>query len=190
MADRIVGDADRANAIALLLQALAREVINGPTTLHLIEAPTPGTVKGLLVEVIGRIVAGRRGVPVSAVRGDAAEWRKTIIAQLMAGRSMLIFDNHSESETLNSAALASALTTLLWEDRVLGSNHVVRFPVRVTWALTANNTTVSSEMARRIVRSRIDARRDRCVYRHRTIVRLFWFGNHGGIQMSRLIDAS
>src|SRR5262249_10518642 len=40
--------ASKAHTVALLLLPFVRELIGGPTTLHLVDAPTPGTGKGLL----------------------------------------------------------------------------------------------------------------------------------------------
>src|SRR5262249_4527874 len=56
--DELLGDfpftaeAERAHAVALLLLPFLRSLIQGPTPLHLIEKPTPGTGAGLLVEVL------------------------------------------------------------------------------------------------------------------------------------------
>src|SRR5262249_19334649 len=46
------GEAERAHAVALLLLSFVRSMIHGPTPLHLIEKPSPGTGAGLLVEVL------------------------------------------------------------------------------------------------------------------------------------------
>src|SRR5262249_21633154 len=45
-----VSDADRTNAIAVLLLPFVRNLIDGPTPLHLIEKPTPGTGASLLAD--------------------------------------------------------------------------------------------------------------------------------------------
>jgi hypothetical protein len=45
-----VSDPDRAHAVALFLLPFVRELIAGPTLLHLIEAPTMGSGKGLLAD--------------------------------------------------------------------------------------------------------------------------------------------
>jgi hypothetical protein len=47
-----ISDAERAHAIAVWLLAFARDLIDGPTPLHAIEASTPGTGKTLLVYVL------------------------------------------------------------------------------------------------------------------------------------------
>ena len=50
---------DKAHAIALFLHTATRDLINGPTPNHLIEAPTAGSGKGLLADALLRPSAGR-----------------------------------------------------------------------------------------------------------------------------------
>jgi hypothetical protein len=61
---------------------------------------------------------------------------------------------------LDSSALAAALTAPFWEDRVLGVSETTRLPIRCIWIATGNNPEFSGEMARRLVRIRLDARVD------------------------------
>ena len=44
-------NADLANAVAAFILRFVRLLIEGPTPLHLIESPTPGSGKGLLADV-------------------------------------------------------------------------------------------------------------------------------------------
>jgi putative DNA primase/helicase len=62
---------------------------------------------------------------------------------------------------LDSAQLAGALTALVWEDRLLGVNETIRVPVRCVWVTTGNNPSLSTEMARRSIRIRLDPKIDR-----------------------------
>lgn len=43
------------------------------------------------------------------------------------------------------------------DDRLLGGNQLVVFPVTTTWIATGNNVGLSLEIARRAVRCRMDA---------------------------------
>ena len=54
-----VSNADRAHAVAAILLPFVRLMIDGPTPLHLVESPTPGTGKGLLVDVVSIPAAGK-----------------------------------------------------------------------------------------------------------------------------------
>jgi len=62
---------------------------------------------------------------------------------------------------LESAALAMALTTTVYADRLLGESQIVSTPVHAAWIATANNPVLSDEIARRSVRIRLDAQMER-----------------------------
>src|SRR5215475_1668179 len=72
-----VSDADRAHAVALFLLPFVRELISGPTPLHLIEAPTMGSGKGLLADALLLPTLGSAPTPMAEASTDE-EWRKRI----------------------------------------------------------------------------------------------------------------
>lgn len=150
--------ADKAHAVALLLLPFARDLIVGPTPLHLIESPGPGTGKGLLAETCLRVAFAGPPAPIPET-GEDEEWRKRITAALLHGAGAILIDN--VNQPLSSGVLAAALTTSTWSDRVLGRSELVSLPQRAIWIATANNPTLSTEVARRSIRIRLDARADR-----------------------------
>ncbi len=149
---------DRAHAVALLILPFVREMITGPTPLHLIEAPQAGSGKGLLNDVLLTVSTGTIPEPMPAPTEDD-EWRKRITATLMEGPNTIFIDNINA--TIDSGSLAAALTALQWTDRVLGVSTMTRTPVRCTWVATANNPMLSTEIARRCIRIRIDPKIDK-----------------------------
>jgi putative DNA primase/helicase len=151
-----VTDAERAHAIGLLLLPFVRQLIDGPTPLHLVEKPTPGTGGSLLADVLTYPFLGHN-VPVLAEAESDQEWRKRITAQLMSGDSLILIDNIKK--TVDSASLSSALTGPQWRDRILGENRMATLPVNAIWIATGNNPILSNEIARRTVRIRLDAGR-------------------------------
>jgi len=153
-----VGEAERANALALLLTSFMRDLIDGPVPLAVIEKPTPGTGATLLAEIIMLVASGR---PLAAMTEgkDEDEWRKRITAKLLTSPTAIAIDN--VRRRLDSAALSSAITSSEWEDRVLGHTEIARVPVRCVWIATANNPTFSAELVRRTFRIRLDARVER-----------------------------
>ena len=153
-----VSDADRANAVGLGLAPFVRDLIVGPTPLNLIEAPMPGSGKDLLADGLLRPSCGR-GIGVLAQARDDDEWQKRITACLRDGHSVIQINNLTRP--LDSGALSMALTVPIWTDRVLGLSATVRLPVRNIWVCSANHPTLSTEMARRAIRIRLDPRRDR-----------------------------
>ena len=150
-----VSDADRAHAIALSLLFYVRNMIQGPTPLHLIEKPTPGTGATLLVNALTWPAIGRP-LPAMSEGGDDAENRKRTTAMLRNGPAVILIDN--VRRPLDSSALAAAITSTVWEDRILGCSQTARLPVRCAWVATGNNPVLSNENARRTIRTRLDAK--------------------------------
>jgi len=152
------GESERAHAIALAILPPARELIDGPTPLNIVEAPSPGTGKGLLMDVLAYAALGRW--PAMMTEGESEdEWRKRITSKLIGLPSLIVIDNLRRR--LDSAALSSALTASCWEDRILGQSKIARLPIRCVWMSSGNNPSLSHEMSRRTVRIRLDAKVDR-----------------------------
>ncbi|MCB2124061.1 MAG: toprim domain-containing protein [Rhodobacteraceae bacterium] len=162
--DELLGDfpfvapAERAHAVAMLLLGFLRGMIDGPTPLHLIEKPTPGTGATLMVDAIATILTGA-GASVMTEGRDDDEWRKRVTAKLRQVPTILLIDNLRLK--LDSSAVAAALTAPFWEDRILGQSEMARLPIRCLWIATGNNPEFSNEMARRLVRIRLDANVER-----------------------------
>jgi hypothetical protein len=150
-----VDDASRAHALAATLLPFVRELIPGQTPLHLIDAPTPGTGKGLLADVIC-IPATGRAAEVMAEGQNDEEWRKRLTAILDRAPVYVLIDNIHGG--LDAAPLAAVLTAGVWTDRVLGKTQMVTLPVRGVWLATGNNVKLSTEVTRRTVWIRLDAR--------------------------------
>jgi putative DNA primase/helicase len=166
------GPADLANAVGLCLLPFVREMILEPTPLHLIEKPSPGTGATLLVECIATIATGKPATVLTEAR-DEEEWRKRITSSLRPGPTFLFIDNLSRP--LDSPSLAAAITCRTWNDRILGRSEIASLPVRCIWVATGNNPTPTTEIARRSIPIRLDAKvdqpwqRDSEQFRHRNI---------------------
>lgn len=153
-----VGPASPANALALMLTPIIRPALQGNVPMALVDATVRGTGKTLLVSVISIIATGRPAATMK-VPGSDEEWRKQITAQLLRGSSMIVVDN--VQEPLQSAALEQALTTAIWQDRVLGKSKQVSIPQRATWVATGNNISPGGDMIRRVYSIRMDAEMER-----------------------------
>lgn len=148
--------ASKAHAIGFLLLPFVREMIDGPTPLHLFDAPRAGTGKSLLMSVLSTVFIPR-GVFLQAAPKEEEEWRKRLTTILREGSSHCLFDNIRD---LSSESLQAALTApdCLWKDRLLGGNDILSLPIRCVWAATANNITGTIEQLRRCVQIRIDSK--------------------------------
>ena len=125
-----VSPSEMAHAVALLLLGFVRSMIDGPTPLHLIEKPTPGTGATLMVDSIATILTGA-GASVMTEGRDDEEWRKRVTAKLRQMPSIVLIDNLRNK--LDSSAVAAALTAPFWEDRILGASEMAQasHPLRV-----------------------------------------------------------
>jgi len=149
------GEAERANAVAALLLPFVRRIIAAPTPLHLIESPTPGTGKTLLADVISLVATGRKADPISIGR-DEAEIEKKAVAILLRGRPIVLFDNINHA--LDSGVLAAVITSYpVYNGRRLSVSEMLDLPNNVAWLATANNPRMTTEIARRCARIRLDA---------------------------------
>jgi hypothetical protein len=146
--------ADRANAIGLMLTPLVRAIVD-QVPMALVDAPEPGTGKGLLVSVVALVTMGRSAALMAWPASDE-ELEKKITAALMAGQTMVVWDNIDG--IIRSGTLAAVLTSDTWQGRVLGASKTVQVPNRATWVCTGNNIDVGGDLARRCYRIRLDAR--------------------------------
>ena len=153
-----VGPAEMAHVIALLLLGFLRGMIDGPTPLHLIEKPSPGSGATLMVDAVATILTGS-GASVMTEGRDDDEWRKRVTAKLRQIPAIVLIDNLRAK--LDSSAVAAALTAPFWEDRILGASEMARLPIRCLWIATGNNPEFSNEMARRLLRIRLDPHEER-----------------------------
>jgi len=157
-----VGDADRAGFYAALLLPFCRDLISGPTPLHIIEAPAAGTGKSLMANAIALIacgdLTGRAGYQTIAMRqgrGRDEEMVKEVGARMIEMPRILLLDNISDMFT--SSSLSSSMTSPTFQTRVLGTSKSVEIPNRTLWLGTANNISASIDLVRRSVPIRLDA---------------------------------
>jgi len=161
MIEELIGDfpfadaASKTNAIAALLTPIVRPLIPGPTPLALLDAPMPGTGKGLLAECIGLVATGR-SAPLMTAPDSEDEWRKRITATLLEGDTLITIDNLEGK--LESASVASVLTSPTWKGRILGVSKTAELPQRASWLATGNNIVLGGDLPRRCYLIRIDAK--------------------------------
>lgn len=138
---------------AMLLTPLVRVAIQGPAPLFLVTSPQERTGKTKLVElVLGLTVLGSP-VPATQLGSTAEEHDKRLISLLLCGASVVHLDNLSEY--LDSAPLASLVTSHVYQARILGRSAVVSLPNHLTLVATGNNPRLSGELANRAVHIRL-----------------------------------
>ena len=141
--------ADRANYIGLLLTPILRPALNEPVPMHLIGASLERSGKTKLAEIVlGCSVLGRP-TPAMQLGVREEEREKRITAVLLSGASVLHLDNLGAF--LDSAALASLLTSSTYQGRELNHSRMLDLSNGLTIVGTGNNVHATGEVSKRIV---------------------------------------
>ena len=172
---------DRTAAVALLLLPFVRDMIYGPTPLHLVTKPQPGIGGTLLVETLCFPALGK-DPGMQPMPTNDAEVQRRITADLLKGRGVVVFENIPRDTVLASGQLASALTAAEWEDRQIRTSTLLTLPITNAWIATGNDVRVSDEIARRVLPIRLRAvdenPYERTGFRHRDLKA--WTREHRG----------
>lgn len=151
---------DQHNAIACLLTPFVREMITGPTPMFLAEASLPRSGKGLLIESILQVaVGGKEGYEMLTYSPDHAEMSKRITSALIAAKSAVLIDNINH--TIDSGELCSVLTSTHHSGRILGASKLANVEIKSLFTATANNPSMSQEIAGRVISIRLTPNTDR-----------------------------
>jgi len=181
-----VDEASKANALAAMLTPLIRPAISGVVPMALIDKPQAGTGASLLMEVIAIIATGKPAEMISQPETED-EWRKSITSNLMAGNTLMCFDN--VDRRLKASTLSRALTSQEWRDRILGQSEVTTMPNRATWMVTGNNLLLGGDVARRSYWIRMDAKQSqpwtRDTFKHEDLTQ--WVKEHRGEILAKLL---
>jgi hypothetical protein len=146
--------------LAAFFTVVLRPAIDGPVPLFAIDSPEKGSGKSLLADLISILATGREAARQTAPSATAEEeWRKRITAVLSRGEPIALLDN--VEHPLRSANLAAVLTSIWWQDRLLGKTLQLELPARAVWLATGNNLRLVGDLARRCIWIRIDAREAR-----------------------------
>lgn len=140
-------DADRANAIAMILTPFVRGMVR-TAPLAVIDGLQMGVGKNYLADMMAITSTGRTIDPMPWSMDDQ-ENRKVITATFRQGGDIFVFD---EAHHLHGASLARALTSETWSDRQLGINQMLEFPNKVTWVSLGNGVRVEGDIVRRVYR--------------------------------------
>lgn len=147
-----VADADRSVALSGMIAAVIRgEMRTCP--LHMIDAPSRGTGKTKLAEIIG--IMGTGVAPSGVTHNeDGDENEKRLVAILRTGDPVILIDNVSTE--LEGDFLCTMLTSETVQARILGQSERIRLSTRAD-AGDGQQHPYAGDMARRAVRCRLDA---------------------------------
>ena len=148
---------DESIFLVALLTAVCRQSLELAPA-FLCDAPNlsgAGTGKGLLVKAICIISSGVR--PSAFTSGhDAEEFDKRLTSALIQAHPSVFLDNFNSKE-LTSDILASVLTESPAMVRPMGHTKTVPLHTRTFIGITGNNVEIAEDMARRILKTHLDA---------------------------------
>lgn len=150
-------DASRSVAIAALLTALIRRSIK-TAPLIAFDAPTAGTGKSLLTEMISIIATGN--VPAMVSQGKNAEEDEKRLSSILTANDLIIVIDNCE-RPVEGDFLCSMLTQEVVQARILGKSEMIRLPSNSLVMATGNNMVIAGDMARRVLMCRIDSKQER-----------------------------
>ncbi len=146
-------DSDKSAWIAMLLSMIGRQCIDGCCPLFAITANIRGAGKSLLVDAASVIAYGK---PASRrpFGPNNVELSKVVTTAAIEGTPAVLFDNVAIQ--LRGSSLDAAITSRIWQDRILGySQSTGELPLRTVWTATGNNMQFGSDIARRVLPIRL-----------------------------------
>ena len=150
-------DSHKAAWVASLLTPAAWFAFAGPAPFFLVNGNCRGAGKGLLVDVAGLILTGRR-FSVMSYDHDATELRKRITSLAAEGERLVLLDNLTGN--VGNGTLDAALTGEAWRDRILGVSRMFNGPLNVVWYGTGNNVVLCGDTPRRTCEVRLETEKE------------------------------
>jgi hypothetical protein len=147
---------------SVALSALISPVVRGAFTvlpMHASRAPTPGTGKSFLWDIVAAIAVGQV-MPVMSTGADTEELEKRLGAAMLAGQPLISIDNISGE--LAGDLLCQVIERPVVEIRILGRSEKVKIEARGTSTFaTGNNFVVVGDLCRRVITANLDAAMER-----------------------------
>lgn len=153
-----VDEVARAGALSAIITAVARGAF-AVTPLHASRAPTAGSGKSFLWDIVAAIISGHP-MPVISTGKDEIEMEKRLGAALMTGQPLISIDNITGE--LGGDALCQIIERPVVDIRVLGQSKNMRIEARGTSVFaTGNNFTLVGDICRRVITINLDAGMER-----------------------------
>lgn len=139
--------------LSMLFTAVVRRSLRSAPA-GLVDAPDMGTGKSLLTWAIGYIATGKSVLSMTFPY-SVNEQKKTIFAALLAGASIIAFDNIETA--VKGAALCTCITEEVYSDRILGVSETASAPCGAIIMLNGNNVSIEADMCTRVIPCTLDA---------------------------------
>jgi hypothetical protein len=152
-------------ARSVALSGMLTTVVRGALSvvpLHAFRAPTIGSGKSYLVDVISTIATGGKSSPIS-VDKEITETEKRIAGSLLEGRLIINIDNVNGE--LGGDLLCQAVERPVIDIRPLGTSNMVKIESKSCIFATGNQLRVVGDMVRRTLLAELDPRMERAYLR-------------------------
>ncbi len=162
-----VDEASKLAMLAGMITPLIRPMIPGLVPMLVVTKATPGTGASLLMDLLSMVSYGMPCATSKFVEDDA-ENDKRITSLLVAGRTMICWDN--VDRVFKSASVNRLTTSEQYESRILGASKSVTFDNKTCTYVTGNNVQLAGDMPRRCYFSKMEAKEarpwERTEFRH------------------------
>lgn len=152
-----IDEAALAVALSGMLTALVRLSLR-TAPLHSYDAPTAGTGKSLLAEMVGLLVCGTRPPAMSQGKSEEED-EKRLSTVLFAGDPVIHIDNCERA--ISGDFLCSMLSQEVVQARILGFSERRILPSTALVLASGNNLIFAGDTSRRSVVCRLDAKVER-----------------------------
>jgi hypothetical protein len=147
-----VRDCDESVVLSAMLTAIIRPSLRS-APMFAFSAPTMGSGKSLLADVISIIATGRTVASASQSRSPEED-QKVLLSLLLAGDAIVCIDN--VTRPIAGDTISTILTQSYYQGRLLGQNYMAKVPTTCTFLATGNNLTFAGDMTTRALLSMID----------------------------------
>ncbi|MDP9917256.1 hypothetical protein J2W24_002907 [Variovorax boronicumulans] len=148
-------EVDEAVALVSLFAAVERRLMDSAPGLAVIAA-SQSSGKTTLALRLHAILTGRPMPTWTLPVGDDSEIEKRLLGILLASPEMVCFDNVPDGLTVHCGpALNSAMTSPIFECRMLGANRNQQAPTNVFWVITGNNLRLGADETTRLLQTRL-----------------------------------
>lgn len=155
------GEGGGAVSLSVALSAILTAIIRPSlpcAPMHAITAPTPGSGKTCLVDLVSTLTTGHAASAISVGQNDE-ELEKRLVAELLIGRSTIVLDNISRQiggDLLNQCITQERVTV-----RRLGKSESIETACTAVILANGNNLRIASDMTRRVLLCGLDAEVER-----------------------------
>lgn len=146
---------DEAVALMSLFAAVERRLMDSAPGMAVIAA-SQSSGKTTLALRLHALLTGRPMPTWTIPVGDDSEIEKRLLGILLAAPEMVCFDNVPDGLTVHCGpALNSAMTSPIFECRMLGANRNQQAPTNVFWVITGNNLRLGADETTRLLQTRL-----------------------------------